>query len=157
MGLLWAKGRTQHFVWLNLIPLTAAQWFSLSRSVCRAFLFFSRSTLPANLVSFATYRGCRGYPQVSVSWCPQTYITTGRYWPKQRGFPRDPWVSWCFSLFHIYTTRIRYLSYLDSNKTFIQQPLAKSTAMGLDFVWKANSSTSDNFLFFFSLYLLRHK
>lgn len=41
-----------------------------------------------------------------------------------------------------------------SNKILTQHPLAMSSAMGLDLVWKANSGASD---VFFQLYLLRHK
>ncbi|KAK4827132.1 hypothetical protein QYF61_014526 [Mycteria americana] len=53
MGLLWPKCRTLHLALLNLIQLTSAHPSSLSRSLCRAFLASSRSTLPHNLVSSA--------------------------------------------------------------------------------------------------------
>ncbi|KAK4807043.1 hypothetical protein QYF61_018384 [Mycteria americana] len=53
MGLLWPKCRTLHLALLNLIQLTSAHRSSLSRSLCRAFLPSSRSTLPHNLVSSA--------------------------------------------------------------------------------------------------------
>ncbi|KAK4829606.1 hypothetical protein QYF61_005706, partial [Mycteria americana] len=50
MGLLWPKCRTLHLALLNSIQLTSAHPSSLSRSLCRAFLPSSRSTLPHNLV-----------------------------------------------------------------------------------------------------------
>ncbi|KAK4811045.1 hypothetical protein QYF61_015749 [Mycteria americana] len=45
--------RTLHLALLNPIQLTSAHRSSLSRSLCRAFLPSSRSTLPHNLVSSA--------------------------------------------------------------------------------------------------------
>jgi len=54
MGLLWPKCRTWHLALLNLIQLTLAHRSSLSRSLCRAFLPPSRSTLPPSLVSSAS-------------------------------------------------------------------------------------------------------
>ncbi|KAK4825193.1 hypothetical protein QYF61_025121 [Mycteria americana] len=48
-----AQCSTQHLALLNLIQLALAHRSSLSRSLCRAFLPSSRSTLPHNLVSSA--------------------------------------------------------------------------------------------------------
>ena len=48
MGLLWPKCRTRHLALLNLIQLALAHQSSLSRSLYRAFLPSSRSTLLPN-------------------------------------------------------------------------------------------------------------
>jgi len=45
--------QVQHLTLWKLIQLASAHRFSLSRSLCRAFLPWSRSTLPPNLVSSA--------------------------------------------------------------------------------------------------------
>ncbi|KAM9656072.1 uncharacterized protein ACIBXB_008597 [Morphnus guianensis] len=52
-GVAVTKCRTRHLALLNLIQLASAHPSSLSRSLCRAFLPSSRSTLPPNLVSSA--------------------------------------------------------------------------------------------------------
>ncbi|KAM9656645.1 uncharacterized protein ACIBXB_008917 isoform 1-T1 [Morphnus guianensis] len=52
-GVAVTKCRTWHLALLNLIQLASAHRSSLSRSLCRAFLPSSRSTLPPNLVSSA--------------------------------------------------------------------------------------------------------
>ncbi|CAM9960428.1 unnamed protein product, partial [Bubo scandiacus] len=52
-GLLWPKCSTRHLALLKLMQLALAHHSSLSRSLCRASLPLSRSTLPPNLVSSA--------------------------------------------------------------------------------------------------------
>lgn len=46
-GLVWPKARTWHLTLLNLIKLALVHW---SRSLCRAFPPFDRTTLPSSLV-----------------------------------------------------------------------------------------------------------
>lgn len=60
-------------------------------------------------------------------------------------FPREPWVQCCCSLFC--KTEIANFLYSDGQQNLSQHPLAMSSAMGLDLVWKANSGGSDFFFF----------